>query len=182
MKNALLRELGDETIEIILDFVNLATSPFGMVAVRELGGAMARVPIDATAFAHRNKAFYVAADNSWEDDLRPERHIAWTEAFWEAVAPYTDGAYAGFLEDEGEDRVRAAYAPASYTRLAAIKRHYDPDNLFRMNPDIPRAMSSGRHRGLHRDDSSPTEGAFRERTRCFGLRDHRRRYASAGRS
>ena len=70
---------------------------------------------------------------------RPERHIAWTEAFWQAVAPYTDGAYAGFLDDEGDDRVRAAYPPATYTRLAAIKRRYDPDNLFRLNANIPPA-------------------------------------------
>ncbi len=141
MRNAFLRELEDETIDIILDFVNRATSPFGMVALRELGGAMARVPIDATAFAHRDKAFYLAADNSWEDDPRPERHIAWTEAFWRAAAPHTDGASTNFLEDEGEARVRAAYSPASYTRLAAIKRHHDPDNLFRMNPNIPPASS-----------------------------------------
>ena len=136
IRNAYLRELADETIEIILDFVNRATSPFGLVALRELGGAMARVPVDATAFAHRDKAFYLAADNSWEDEPRPERHVAWTEAFWQAVAPYTDGAYASFLEDEGEDRVRAAYSPATYARLAAIKRRYDPDNLFRLNPNI----------------------------------------------
>ena len=139
IRNAYLRELTDETIEIILDFVSRATSPFGVVALRELGGAMARVPVDATAFPHRDKAFYIAADNAWEDELRPERHIAWTEAFWQAVAPYTDGAYAGFLEDEGADRVRAAYTPATYTRLAEIKRRYDPGNLFRLNPNIPPA-------------------------------------------
>ena len=136
IRNAYLRGLTDETIEIILDFVGRATSPFGVIALRELGGAMARVPVDATAFAHRDKAFYVAADNAWEHEEGPERHIAWTEAFWQAVAPYTDGAYAGFLADEGADRVRAAYPPATYTRLAEVKRRYDPDNLFRSNPNI----------------------------------------------
>ena len=136
IRNAYLRELTNETIELILDFVNRATSPFSLIALRELGGAMARVPVDATAFAHRDKAFYVAADNSWEDEPRPERHVAWAEAFSQAVAPYTDGAYASFLEDEGEDRVRTAYTPATYARLAAIKRRYDPDNLFRLNPNI----------------------------------------------
>jgi FAD/FMN-containing dehydrogenase len=136
IRNAYLRELTDETIEIILDFVNRATSPFSLVALRELGGAVARVQVDATAFAHRDKAFYLAADNAWEDEPQPERHVAWTEAFWQAVAPYTDGAYASFLEDEGEARVRAAYSPATYARLAAIKRRYDPENLFRLNPNI----------------------------------------------
>jgi FAD/FMN-containing dehydrogenase len=136
IRNAYLRELTDETIEIILDFLNNATSPFGVIALRELGGAMARVPVDATAFAHRDKAFYVAADNAWEDESRPEPHVAWAHAFGQAVRPHADGAYSGFLEDEGEDRVRAAYSPETYTRLAAIKRRYDPDNLFRLNPNI----------------------------------------------
>jgi FAD/FMN-containing dehydrogenase len=136
IRNAYLRELTDETIEIILDFLNRATSPFGVIALRELGGAMARVPVDATAFAHRDKAFYVAADNAWEEESRPEPHVAWTHAFGQAVRPHAHGAYSGFLEDEGEDRVRAAYSPATYTRLAAIKRRYDPENLFRLNPNI----------------------------------------------
>jgi FAD/FMN-containing dehydrogenase len=136
IRNAYLRELADETIEMVLGFIERATSPFSLVALRELGGAMARVPLDATAFAHRDKAFYIAADNSWEDEHRPERHIAWTEDFWKAVAPHTDGAYASFLEDEGDDRVRSAYSPATSTRLAAIKRRYDPGNLFRLNPNI----------------------------------------------
>lgn len=99
---------------------------------------MNRGPVDATAFAHRDKAFYIAADSSWEtDDPEPERHIAWAEAFWRAVAPHTDGAYASFMGDEGEERIRAAYPPATYDRLAAIKRRYDPQNLFRLNPNIP---------------------------------------------
>jgi FAD/FMN-containing dehydrogenase len=136
IRNAYLRELGDETIGIILDFVERSTSPFGLVALRELGGAMARVPVDATAFAHRDKAFYIAADSSWQDDPRPERHIAWAEGFWQAIAPHTDGAYAGFLDDEGESRVRSAYPPPTYARLAEVKRRYDPANLFRLNPNV----------------------------------------------
>lgn len=137
IRNAYLRELTDETIEIIIDFVDRATSPYSVIALRELGGAMARVPNDATAFAHRDKAFYIAADNAWDDEPGPGRHIAWTEALWRAVAPYTDGAYAAFLGDEGQDRVRAAYPPTTYNRLAQIKRCYDPHNLFRLNPNVP---------------------------------------------
>ena len=96
---------------------------------------MSRVPVDATAFAHRDQAFYVAAQNSW--DVGPaEPHVAWTEAFWQAMAPHAAGAYAGFLGDEGDHRVRAAYPPATHARLAGIKARYDPDNLFRLNPNI----------------------------------------------
>jgi FAD/FMN-containing dehydrogenase len=136
IRNAYVRELTDETIDIILDYVHRATSPFGLVALRELGGAMARVPIDATAFAHRDKAFYLAADNAWDVEERSERHVAWAEEFWRAVAPHTDGAYAGFMEHEGDARVRAAYPPATYARLAETKRRYDPDNLFRLNANV----------------------------------------------
>ena len=134
VRNAYLRQLNDETIEAILDFVSRATSPFGLVSLRELGGAMARVPIEETAFAHRDKAFYFAIDNAWDDTSSPEPHIAWTESFWQAVAQYTDGAYSAYLG--GEDRVRSAYPPATYTRLAEVKKRYDPDNLFRINANI----------------------------------------------
>jgi FAD/FMN-containing dehydrogenase len=136
VRNAYLRELKDETIEIILDFVNRFTSPFGLVALRELGGAMARVPPGQTAFAHRDKAFYLAADNAWENDPEPERHIAWTEDFLKAVAPYTDGAYASYMEDEGAERIRSAYPPGTYEQLAELKWRYDPGNLFLLNPNI----------------------------------------------
>jgi FAD/FMN-containing dehydrogenase len=136
IRNAYLRTLTDEMVEIILDSVHRATSPYSLVALRELGGSMARVPVDATAFAHRDKAFYVAADNAW-DGPDSERHVAWTERFWHALAPHAAGAYTGFLGDEGDTRVRSAYSPESYTRLAAIKRAYDPGNLFRSTPNIP---------------------------------------------
>jgi hypothetical protein len=136
IRNAYVRELADETIDIILDFVHRATSPFGLVALRELGGAPARMPLDATAFAHRDKAFYLAADNAWDDEGRPEGHVAWAEEFLRAVAPHTDGAYAGFMEDEGDARVRSAYPPATYARLAETKRRYDPDNVFRLNANV----------------------------------------------
>jgi hypothetical protein len=62
-------------------FPELAHTVSGVIALRELG-AMGRVPVEATAFAHRDKGFYLAADNSWEDGDRPEPHLAWTEAFW----------------------------------------------------------------------------------------------------
>jgi FAD/FMN-containing dehydrogenase len=136
VRNAYLRELADEAIELILDFVDRSTSPLGLIALRELGGAMARVPVDATAFAHRDKGFYIAADNSWENDPEPERHVAWANDFLRAVAPYTEGAYAGFMDDEGEERLRAAYPRDTLRRLASVKRMYDADNLFRQNPNI----------------------------------------------
>ncbi|MGH2560200.1 MAG: BBE domain-containing protein [Thermomicrobiales bacterium] len=76
--------------------------------------------------------------SDWEEapGLSADRHLAWTEAFWQAIAPKTDGTYVNFLEDEGEGRIRAAYPPATHARLAEVKRRYDPTNLFRRNQNI----------------------------------------------
>jgi FAD/FMN-containing dehydrogenase len=133
-----LRDLDPATIEAIAVSADRMTSPLSLIQLRVLGGAMARVPAAATAFAHRDKPFLLAAINGWDDPLSADadRHVAWTEGFWREIAPRTDGAYVNFLGDEGEERVRAAYPAATYDRLAAIKRRYDPDNLFRLNQNI----------------------------------------------
>jgi FAD/FMN-containing dehydrogenase len=102
-----------------------------------LGGAMARVPADDTAFAHRASrilvnvaAFYDGAED------KPVRE-AWVTDFAAALYQGDDGAYVNFLEDEGEARVRAAYPGSTWDRLVAIKARYDPTNLFRLNQNIP---------------------------------------------
>ena len=141
LRAGFLRTLDDATIDAILAYCNQATSPRGMAELRVLGGAVAHVPVEATAFAHRDMPLFLAVINISENELEPwpERHVAWTEAFWRAVAPRTNGAYANFLQAEGDERVRAAYPPATYERLAEVKRRYDPGNLFRLNQNIPPA-------------------------------------------
>ncbi len=64
-------------------------------------------------------------------------HQAWTEGLWRVIRPEGSGVYVNFLEVEGPDRVREAYPPATFARLAAIKRRYDPNNLFRFNQNVP---------------------------------------------
>lgn len=135
-----LRELPDAVIEAMLAAVREATSPFCTIAFRVLGGTMSRVSVEATAFAHRDKSFFLAFNAGWEDgDEAPRRHVAWTRDLWGKADPFTDGAYANYLEDEGDERVRAAYPGATYDRLAEIKRRYDPENVFRLNVNIPPA-------------------------------------------
>jgi FAD/FMN-containing dehydrogenase len=131
-------DLSDGALDAMLAAMANATSPYSVVQVRALGGAMARVPEDATAFAHRRRRFMVVVTGVWLDaaeDAAP--HRAWTEALWQTLRPEANGAYVNFLEDEGPDRVRDAYPPATYARLAAVKRRYDPDNLFRFNQNVP---------------------------------------------
>ena len=106
-----------------------------MVKIRILGGAMSRVPVDATAFAHRDKQALISVfSTEWQPGNR--EHLARAEQLWQAIAPYTEGVYSNFLMDEGEQRVHQAYPPATYARLVALKNRYDPTNLFHLNQNI----------------------------------------------
>jgi FAD/FMN-containing dehydrogenase len=100
---------------------------------------MARVPVTDTAFAHRDAPILVAIIDHYADPAMDATERTWTEALHAALAPNATGAYANFVGAEGQDRVRDAYPAATYQRLAAIKRQYDPANFFRLNQNIPPA-------------------------------------------
>lgn len=131
-------DLSDASLDAAIDAMTHASSPYSLIQFRGLGGAMARVPEEATAFAHRRRRYFVAAIAVWLDPAEnPASHEAWTAALWEKVRPDGNGVYVNFLENEGPERVREAYPPTTYDRLAAVKRRYDPTNLFRFNQNIP---------------------------------------------
>ena len=120
----------------IMDYLRRSDASLRVAQLRVLGGAMARVPADATAFAHRDARILVnvaAFYTSGED--KPIRD-AWVKEFSSALHQGNDGAYVSFLGDEGRERVRAAYPGATWSRLAAIKQKYDPSNLFRLNHNV----------------------------------------------
>jgi FAD/FMN-containing dehydrogenase len=130
--------LSDQALEAALEALQQASSPFSLVQFRGLGGALARVGKDATAFAHRDKRYLVAVIGLWLDAAEEvARHSAWTESLWQTIRPEGSGVYVNFLEEEGADRVRDAYPPATFARLVEIKRVYDPQNMFRFNQNIP---------------------------------------------
>jgi FAD/FMN-containing dehydrogenase len=104
-----------------------------------LGGAMARVPADATAFAHRGSRIMVNVATFYEGPDDKDRRTAWVDGLAAALQQDDHGAYVNFLGDEGEDRIRAAYPGSTWNRLAAVKARYDPTNLFRLNQNIPPA-------------------------------------------
>jgi hypothetical protein len=107
--------------------------------LRVLGGQMARIPADATAFAHRSSRILVSLATFYEGpEDRPVRE-AWLSDFAAALRQRDSGAYVNFLVEEGEERVRAAYPGSTWDRLRAVKRRYDPTNLFRLNQNIPPA-------------------------------------------
>jgi FAD/FMN-containing dehydrogenase len=114
-----------------------------------LGAAMARIPADATAFAHRRSRVMinVAAIYDPSTSERSE-HAAWVRRLSSELDDGDAGAYAGLLADEGHARVRAAYPGATWERLAAVKAAYDPDNVFRLNQNIPPEASTAHTRRI----------------------------------
>jgi len=131
-----LKELSDECIDRVIEFAESMPSDEIEVFIPHMEGAPARVPADATAYAHRQTPFVLNIHTRWRDPADDERCLRWVRAFHAATEPFAQGVYVNFLSDEGADRVRAAYTPAVWDRLVALKRRYDPDNLFRLNQNI----------------------------------------------
>jgi FAD/FMN-containing dehydrogenase len=127
----------------IVKRLKTSTAAMAVTQIRVLGGAMARVPADATAFAHRGRPIMINVAAVYQRQEEGAAHAAWVEAFAEVLRQGDSGAYVNFLAAEGEARVRAAYPGATWERLAAIKRRYDPSNLFRRNHNIPPAARGG---------------------------------------
>src|SRR5918994_1430797 len=129
---------GDErAISTIIDPLENDTAPMRVTQIRALGGASARVPQDATAFAHRRRNFMLTCATVYEDvDQTPERE-RWVTSFWDELQRGDRAAYVGFLANEGRDRVREAYPGPTWDRLVEVKTRYDPTNLFRLNQNVP---------------------------------------------
>ena len=135
-RSRFLDELDDDAVDAILTAMAAPSSPAAMVQIRVLGGAMARVPNDATAFAHRDAKIMLIVMTPFEDPATEAKHVAWTVALHEQLGAHDTGVYSNFLESEGDERIRDAYPPATYDRLAEIKGRYDPTNLFQLNQNI----------------------------------------------
>lgn len=123
--------------ETIHEWLSKSNAAVRVAQLRALGGAAARVRDDETAYAHRSKRMLVnvaAFYNGPEDRVV---RATWVEGFAHAVQPNDNGAYVGFLANEGEERIRSAYPGATWRRLTSAKAAFDPENLFRLNQNIP---------------------------------------------
>lgn len=132
-----LPELTDGAAQTLVEYVAKVTSPFTDVKLAMLGGAMARVGEDATAFGHRDAKYAFVIQTRWNNASESAQHLAWTQEFFDAMKAHSTGSvYVNFLADEGEQRVADAYNAAAFQRLRKIKAKYDPNNLLRMNQNI----------------------------------------------
>jgi FAD/FMN-containing dehydrogenase len=126
-----------DAAEMIVDRLESSDATMRVTQLRVLGGAITRVPDEATAFAHRGSHIManVAAFYDGPED-KPVRE-AWVNEFAADLRQEDTGAYVNFLGEDGAERIRAAYPGATWDRLTAIKARYDPTNLFRLNQNIP---------------------------------------------
>jgi FAD/FMN-containing dehydrogenase len=137
--NMFVDTIGVPQAETILEHVQTSTAMMGVAQLRVLGGAVARVPNEATAYAHRDRRIMVNIAAVYQGPEEAETHLPWLRGFVDAMRQGDDAAYVNFLADEGEARIRSAYPGPTWDRLREIKARYDPTNLFRLNQNIPPA-------------------------------------------
>jgi hypothetical protein len=134
-----LPELSDEAIEVIVAAHASAPSPFSEIHVHQMGGAVARLGADDSAFGNREAPFLLNVVARWTEASDDEANLAWARSLRDALAPFSTGhAYVNFL-GVGDDRTRASYDGDRFERLAQLKRTWDPGNAFHLNQNIPPA-------------------------------------------
>jgi hypothetical protein len=129
-------ELTDDVIDITVEHSMRIRSPLTTFPIWQMGGAVARVDDDDAAFNGRAAGHTFNITGSTETAAGFDEEREWARSFWSALEPHRTGVYVNFLMNEGTERVREAYGAAKYDRLRALKRRYDPENLFRLNQNI----------------------------------------------
>src|SRR5882724_9226962 len=129
-------DINKEALDTIAAHAGRVPSALSITMLSRLGGAVARVGEHDTAFSYRDTAFDLAINAVWSDAAESPTHTRWADDFWRKLRPFSRGVYVNELGEEGEERVREAYKPETYRRLAELKKIYDPGNLFRFNQNI----------------------------------------------
>jgi FAD/FMN-containing dehydrogenase len=129
--------LTDKAIDKLMLFANQLPSSSCEIFIAHLGGAVNRVPAEATAYPHRHTQFVMNVHTRWTESTDDERHITWARNFFEETKPFALGSqYVNFLNNEEEAQVKTAYPGETWQRLVSVKSKYDPQNLFRLNQNI----------------------------------------------
>ena len=142
IKNEVARSLFVDEVDLagaeaIIEHLHQTSAPIAVAQLRVLGGAMARIANEATAFAHRQKRIMVAVGLVYDDAGEGDLHRDWVNRLTAVLARGGPGVYVGFLGDEGEQRIREAYPGSTWDRLVEVKTKYDPTNLFHLNQNVP---------------------------------------------
>ena len=136
-KSAATGPLDDSIIDTIVEHSSRIRSPMSYSIVFQLGGAIADVPEDATAYSNRHAAHNVNINAVWlPHQPIGDQETEWTRQYFAALEPHQAGAYLNFLDRDDQERVRTAFGDETYQRLRTIKARYDPDNVFRSNHNI----------------------------------------------
>jgi FAD/FMN-containing dehydrogenase/DNA-binding HxlR family transcriptional regulator len=136
-KSAEIGHLEDPVIDSLVEHSSRIRSPWSYTIMFQLGGAVADVEEDATAYSNRRAAHNINVNGVWlPEQPIGDREIEWTRAFFGDVEPHQTGVYLNFLDRDEQDRVRAAYDEDTYGRLSAIKDQYDPDDVFGVHQSI----------------------------------------------
>jgi hypothetical protein len=127
--------------EILMDYVSRLKSPWTDIKTAHLEGAVSRIAETASAYGNRGARFGLVIQARWERNEESAVQIAWAKELRDRLAPYaTGGAYTNFLAADELHRVRAAHGAENYHRLQELKSKYDPENVFRANPNVPPAQ------------------------------------------
>lgn len=132
-------DVSPDVLDVTLDHARRISSPRSGIVVWQLGGAMADVADGVTAFGGHRRGFTFNISGITAGPAGFDRERAWARDLWHALEPHHRGVYVNFLMDEGAGRVREAYGSARYDRLQALKRAWDPDNVFHLNQNVPPA-------------------------------------------
>jgi FAD/FMN-containing dehydrogenase len=129
-------EVSDGLIDVLLEYTRRIPDPQTEIAFVQLGGAISRIPLESTAYAHRDARFLVNVHGRWDNPANDAKCIAWSRELFQAASPFaTGGVYVNFLTQDEQDRVHSAYS-TNYGRLVQVKNKYDPTNFFRLNQNI----------------------------------------------
>ena len=136
MKGGFANAIPGELIDACIEGIRDAPGRCG-IGFWAQGGAMASAPVESTAFTGRDAAFWIGMEAFWEDPAQDDEFRGWGRRVWETIKPFTaDGHYVNDVIETGQNVVRSIYGDAKYERLVALKRTYDPDNVFRLNQNV----------------------------------------------
>jgi FAD/FMN-containing dehydrogenase len=136
IKSGFIPTISPQVIDVVVDHLDAAPFPTGIVSFVHQGGAISRVKPTATAFWHRGANHSVMLIGNWGDASAAASNMQWVKTGWQKIEPLTDGFYVNEIaHDDPANKVRGTYGD-NYPRLLALKKQYDPTNLFRLNANI----------------------------------------------